>query len=272
RESNYYSIRVHDEGNLKVLSLDHLIHSYVIPDNPIFLKYDYLKIFAEVISYLSQGNSAPRVLHLGGGGYSLPRYLDAVYPQSLNEVVEIDPAVTQVAHEELGLPRDTRIKTYNQDARLFLIQRPSGEKYQIAVGDVFNDFSTPYHLTTQEFARLVKSHLAEGGVYLVNIIDSHSQGRYMPSFLYTLRQVFRYVYLFSPVTSWENAGRGTFVIAATDRPLDLENFKQFINKGKDPTSNPHDEAGLQKYLAERRPLLLTDDYAPTDILVAPLLR
>jgi len=39
------------------------------------------------------------------------------------------------------------------------------------VGDVFNDLSTPYHLTTMEFAQLVKANLADGGIYMINIID-----------------------------------------------------------------------------------------------------
>ena len=99
--------------------------------------------------------------------------MEVVYPGSINEVVEIDPAVTEVAYEELGLPRETSIKTYNQDARLFLIQRKTEDKYDIVIGDVFNDLSTPYHLTTLEFDKLVKANMEADGIYLVNIIDDY---------------------------------------------------------------------------------------------------
>ncbi len=275
RESNYYSIRVWDSAGFKVLSLDHLIHSYVIPDQPTVLKYDYLKIFEEIVRYITARDGiTPRVLHLGGGGYSFPRYIDAIYAGSVNEVVEIDPAVTEVAHEELGLPLDSNIKTYNQDARLFLIQRNAGDRYNIVIGDVFNDFSTPYHLTTLEFDKLVKANMEKNGVYMINIIDNYSRGRYMPSFVCTLKQTFDYVYLFSPSANWEFAGTGTFVIVATDHQIDLDDYKKTVteNGTKRATGNPLEESGLEEYLAKRDPILLTDDYAPTDILIAPLFR
>lgn len=275
RESNYYAINVTDIGDgVKVLSLDHLIHSYVIPEEPTYLQYDYLQIFAEITKYVARDNPAPRVLHLGGGGYSFPRYLETIYPASMNEVVEIDPAVTQVAHEKLGLPLGTSIKTYNQDARLFLVQRKASTRYNIVIGDVFNDFSTPYHLTTLEFDKLVKANLEADGIYLINIIDNYQYGRYMPSFIYTMRQTFKYVYLFSPSRFRENLRTSTFVIAGTDRPIDLADYMRVTTEDgtKLASGYPLEETELEEYLSQRRPLLLTDDHAPTDILEAPLVR
>ena len=81
-----------------------------------------------MISYVTGEDPAPRVLHLGGGGYAFPRYMEVVYPESVNEVVEIDPLVTQVAYEEFGVPRDTSIKTYNQDATFSLSSRKQGRR------------------------------------------------------------------------------------------------------------------------------------------------
>jgi len=273
KESNYFAIQVlTSEDNTKWLVLDHLVHSYVVPEDPTVLKYAYLQIFREIISYVARENQTPRVLHLGGGGYSLPRYLETVYPGSVNEVAEIDPAVTQVAYQELGLPIGTAIKTYNQDARLFLIQRKAENKYHIVVGDVFNDYSTPYHLTTLEFNRLVKANMEPDGIYLVNIIDDYDQGKYLPSFIHTLRQAFDYVYVFSPVESSENRGISTFVIAASDRCIDEADYNRFITEDgyKEAVGKLYSETSLDKFLADREPFLLTDDYVPTDILVAPL--
>jgi len=274
-ESNYYTIKVfNDPGDVKVLALDRLNHSYVIPDNPKYLKYGYLKTFAELAAYLAGDNPAPRVLHLGGGGYSFPRYMDTVYPRSSNEVVEIDPIVTEVAHALLGLPLPTNIKTYNQDARLFLMQRRTGDKYHIVIGDVFNDLSTPYHLTTLEFAKLVKSHMEKDGVYLMNIVDNFEEGKYLPSFIYTLKQTFDYVVLFGPRENWINVGYSTFVLVATDRRIDIADYQRFVTADgtKQLSGYPYDAAELDKYVVARNPVLLTDDHAPTDILVAPLVQ
>jgi spermidine synthase len=275
-ESNYYTIKVRDDpNNVKVLILDHLVHSYVIPDNPIYLKYDYMKIFAEFADYLCQENPAPKVLHLGGGGYSLPRYFETIYPASSNEVVEIDPTVTEIAHTKLGLPRETSIITYNQDARLFLINRNSPDKFDIIVGDVFNDFSTPYHLTTLEFDRLVKANLTPNGVYLVNIIDNYMYGRYLPSFVLTLKQTYKHVYLLvEEGEAWKQASRTTFVIAATDQTINLNDYRSFVTEGgrKQATGIPLTDEELNKFLADKKPILFSDDHVPTDILVALLYR
>ncbi|MDD4859434.1 MAG: fused MFS/spermidine synthase [Dehalococcoidales bacterium] len=269
KESNYYSIRVMDEMGVKVLVLDHLIHSYVIPDDPGFLKYDYLKIFEELVRYASKDNAAPHLLHLGGGGYSLPRYLEKFYPQSRNEVVEIDPEVTEVARAELGLSPNTVIKTHNRDARLFLIQRPPVDKFDFVVGDVFNDLSTPYHLTTLEFDKLVKANMTADGIYMINIIDHYERGRYLPAFIHTLRQTFKYVYLMGTSDNWKGAGLSTYVIAATDRQFGFNEYETHISAGGKATVGKfHDVAELEAYLTARNPILLTDDHAPTDILVA----
>ena len=227
KESNYYTINVYEEpGNVKVLALDRLVHSYVVPDNPFLLKYDYLKIFTEVIGYGSGDNDTPRILHMGGGGYSLPRYLETVNPQSINEVVEIDPAVTKTAYEKLGLPSDMAIKTYNQDARLFLMQQQTQDKYNFIVGDVFNDFSTPYHLTTVEFNRVISSRMQPDGIYMINIIDDFKEGKFMPSMVYTLKQVFQNVIILSVSNDWVNAGLSTYVIIATDRSFDEADYRK----------------------------------------------
>ena len=275
RESNYYSIQVNDiGGSVKALALDLLIQAYVIPDQPTYLKYAYLNVFADMVQYINQDGQALKTLHLGGGGYSFPRYLEAVYPGSINEVVEIDPAVTEVAHKELGLPADTSIKTYNMDARQFLLHRQTPLKYDIVAGDVFNDFSTPYHLTTFEFDLSVKASLEQDGIYLVNIIDDYDNGRYLASFVRTLKQVFNNVYLFSTSPVWGGYGPSTYVMAATDRSIDLSDFRQFVNQdGVGRVSiYPHDEKKLDEYLVKRGALLLTDEHAPTDILLAKIKR
>jgi spermidine synthase len=274
RESNYYNIRVMErEDGIKMLTLDHLIHSFVKPDDPTYLDYTYLKMFAEIVQYTVPPERAPSLLHLGGGGYSFPRYIEVVYPGSVNDVIEIDPAVTEIAREELGLSPESSILTYNEDARLFLKEGGTGRRYDFIIGDVFNDKSTPYQLTTVEFDRMVKDTLYGDGLYLVNIIDRFEGGKYLPAFIYTLEQVFDHVYLFSPGVSFNSIEAGTFVVAATDRSLDLAAFRNHLEiQGNEFYSLPLNEERLTAYLTERKPILLTDDYVPTDILVGELIK
>jgi len=273
-ESNYYTINVIDnqeEPGMKTLVLDHLVHSFVNLDNPLDLRYDYEKIFSQIVKYASRNNDSPRLLHLGGGGYSFPRYMQTVYPGSYNRVVEIDPEVTRIAYSELGLPADTAIKTSNEDARLFLIRKSGSEKYDFAVGDVFNGLSTPYHLNTLEFIQLVKANLKEDGIYMVNIIDDFQEGTYLPAFMHTLRQAFSRVILFSIPDDWNELEYSTYVIAATDAELDLDKYKAYIRNGGGLAGFPWEGALLDEYLAQKNPPVLSDDYAPTDIMIAPFI-
>jgi len=278
RESNYYTIRVSlvsvGDNNFKMLRLDQLAHSFTAdPPNPLMLAYPHVKVFGEIVSYLTRDNQRPRLLHLGGGGYTFPRYMETIYPDSINEVVEIDPAVTDVAYQELYLPPTTSIKTYNQDARLFLIKRKAAEKYDVIIGDVFNDRSTPYHLTTMEFNRLIKAELKDDGVYMINLVDDYEHGRYLPSFLHTLKQTFSNVYLFSTRKGGIETGVSIFVIVATERSINIADYTEFVSRNGtgEMVGTPYAKDKLEAYLSSRKPILLTDDHAPTDILVAPLI-
>jgi len=82
------------------------------------------------------------------------------------------------------------------------------------------------------------------------------------------------VCLFGVVPSWAWPGRATFVIAATDRELDFDAYQASVTEGgkKPAQGNMHNPAALEMYLAERQPILLTDDHVPTDILLAEILR
>src|SRR5437763_10131440 len=161
-ETAYYCIRVadnpttSDHQTVKELILDHLVHSYNSLEDPNFLEYGYIKVYAEIADYLAQGvpNQAIRVLYVGGGGYTLARHIEATYPNARQEIMEIDPGVTQTVYEQLGVDsRTTNITTYNVDGRLMLneLSRTNAGQYDLIIGDAFNDLSIPYHLTTREF-------------------------------------------------------------------------------------------------------------------------
>src|SRR5262249_53574838 len=81
------------------------------------LYYPCLRIYAEMNTYMAERSRALRVLFVGGGGYTMPRYMETVYPDAALEVAEIDPGVTRAAREMLGLSPSTRVLTYNRDAR-----------------------------------------------------------------------------------------------------------------------------------------------------------
>lgn len=296
RESNYFCIRVSDtvvEGGreVKALHLDTLLHSYVDPDDPTFLAYGYEQVFGEMAAYLAQDNPALRALFIGGGGYTMPRYLEELYPRSTLEVIEIDPEVTRVAFDHLGLRRDTRITTYNQDARAALAGLPEG-RYDLVVGDAFNDVAVPYHLTTREFNEEIRALLKDDGVYAVNLIDRLHSGRFLRSYLSTLQRTFPYVYLLRDDARWDDDSQSTYVAVGSLRPISSTNLESTnpesispesinpesinleisgIRSGptRQPVSHFMPEVLFDSWIASGEVKVLTDDHAPVENLLAP---
>jgi tetratricopeptide (TPR) repeat protein len=276
RESNYYSIRVEDtvkEGQkLKSLYLDALVHGDICLEDPTFVG-DYDKIFADIATYVAQRNPSLRVLVIGGGGYTLPRYLEVIYPQSTLEVIEIDPEVTQVAFEYLGLSPDTRIVTYNEDARMTVPKLPEGQ-YDFVIGDAFNDLSVPFHLTTREFNEQLRALMTDDGIYATHVIDKLHSGRFLRAYVNTLQQTFPYVYVIHDKSEWqiENDTRTLYVVAGSLQPLsyaDLSDANTQAGRGS-PISSIMPEDIFTSWFNTQENILLTDDYAPVDNLLAPL--
>jgi spermidine synthase len=276
RETNYFCIKVQEQERdgetVRVLTLDRLVHSYTSVDNPTKLVYGYEQMYAEATAYRAKEDEHLRALFIGGGGYTFPRYMEAVYPGSELHVIEIDPGVTEVAHDYLGLARDTDVVSYNEDARLFLERDPS-TGYDLIMGDAFNDFSVPYHLTTKEFNDRVQAWLADDGLYIVNIVDG-AGGRFLRAYVHTLQQTFRYVYLAPTLESWREASRSTFVLIASDAPVDRSALQGFDAGDGVALLGLRllAEDEVATLLDEGRVVTLTDQYAPVDQMLAPVFR
>lgn len=266
RETNYFCINVYesraDGRTIYELLLDRLVHSYSDLEDPTHLVYGYERTYAEVIAPLAAQKPDLDVMFIGGGGYTFPRYLEATLPQSRLVVAEIDPEVTEIAYERLGLARDTRIETHNMDARSYFTYHAEADAFDVVFGDAFNDYSVPFHLTTREFDQLVDRSLRSGGLYLANIIDGGPHGHFFRAYVRTLQSVFAHVAVIPSMTDWQKASRTTFVIIASQEPLELEHLSAEFQ--------PLSAEELESYLAQESVRLLTDDYVPVDNLMAPV--
>lgn len=276
RETDYFCIRVVDEWTqpdeppIRKLILDRLVHSSVKIGDPRYLGYAHEQVQAGVTQLIAERRPAARVLLIGGGGYTYPRWVDAFVPGARVDVVEIDPGVTEVAHAELGLPRDTPIASYHMDGRQFVREQAQPDGYDVVVLDAVNDLSVPYHLLTREFDEAVRRLLAPGGVYMVSVIDRYQDGRLLPAVLRTLDATFPTVQLFSAVPRWSTGGAGVFVALGSDQGVALADVNRALGAGN--VVHELESAALRAYLAAGDQLVLTDAYAPVDDLLAGLIR
>ena len=197
-----------------------------------------------------------------------------MYPTAEIDVVEIDPEITRVVHDYLGVPRSTKIRSFNEDGRWFVMNSQDKGKYDFIVGDAFNDLSIPYHLTTKEFALQMAELLKPDGILMANVIDSYQKGLFMPSYIKTLEEVFGKgnVHLVTHKPYEESTGISTRVIVASKKGININDFSSLISgqEGKEVMSHVMPQERLQEYLAERPTIVLTDDYVPVDNLTAPI--
>ncbi len=277
KETNYYCIKVTDhivsgDRLVKTLVLDHLIHSYNSIEEPTFLVYGYIKVYAEMVEYVAANKPDYSAFFVGGGAYTLPRHMEVRHPRALIEVTEIDPGVTDTNFERMGLDPDTRIITYNTDAREIVKQKQGRQKFDLVFGDAFNDLQIPYHLTTREFAQMIRELLHDDGMYLALVIDKLRGGQFIPSYVRTVQSVFPYVYILADGTPWNSPFANTYVVAASATPIDFERLKGLPGQGTGGRSivqvMPADQ--MAEWQQNTPSVLLTDDYAPADNLVAPL--
>jgi spermidine synthase len=282
-ETAYYCIRVADQPSnsdhqtVKELVLDHLVHSYNSIENPNFLEYGYIKVYAEIADYLAQRvpNQAIRVLYVGGGGYTLARHIEATYPNARQEIMEIDPGVTQTVYEQLGVdPSTTNITTYNVDGRLMLnqlVQTNQGQ-YDLIIGDAFNDLSIPYHLTTREFDQELKRLLKPDGFYLALVIDKLVGGKFIPAYTDTVLSVWPAVQVLSDAEPWQSSSASTYVVAAGATPIEPSRLAGVRGQGAGGSIATHIMPGdlMHEWLDRAQAPQLSDDYAPVDNMIAPI--
>ncbi len=235
-ESNYYTIKVTRESPFNTrlkLTLDHLVHSSVDPYDPGYLYYHHEHTQMEFLRLARTQTAEPKALVIGGGGYTFPRYALEMMPEAHVDVVEIDPKVTQVARDHLGLRDYPGLQAIHMDGRQFVSEKAAPGSYDLVIQDAVNDLSVPAHLMTKEYNDAVKVSLKPGGAYLLTIIDSIAYGKLWKAAMATLTKSFpaeNIVLLTAerPAPAGTAAGdswdqtRRVLVIYASDKPLDLD--------------------------------------------------
>ncbi|MBT4916941.1 fused MFS/spermidine synthase [Candidatus Peregrinibacteria bacterium] len=205
-------------------------------------------------------------LMIGGAAYSYPKDFLLNFPEATLDVVEIDPALTEIAKEHFELEENERLNIYHEDGRIFL--NNSEKKYDVIFGDAFSGgYSIPYHLTTIEAVQKIYDALNENGVALVNIISSieGENGKFFRAEYYTYKEIFPQVYLF-PVHYTKNTEN-------------LQNIMLIALKSAEIPKFTNSNAELQGYLENLYTEkvtndlpILTDEFAPVDQYVMPMLK
>jgi len=270
RDTVYHRISVTDDGDYRYLRLDQYWQSgrdLAAPLRTVFPYTDYLHLAALFAPPLRH------VLFVGlGGGTAQSRFFHD-YPDAQIDVVEIDPAVVDTARRYFALPSSPRLAVHVQDGRLWIRRTP--ERYDLIVLDAYLIDTIPFHLATREFYENAAAHLTPGGVVESNVIGATlgPESRLFRAFYKTFRSVFPAVYVF-PVDGASQSLQNIIMVGGAGPELSPTEVRARAERaaaqGRVRIDGFVRDAGeLYTGSIETRDVpLLTDDYAPTDALLA----
>lgn len=262
-ESSYHCARIEADAanpNGRFLYLDDLGHSYVDLKNPRNLVFPYVNWMAQAIDATAPSRTAPRdAVFIGGGGFTLPRWLLATRPGSHAHVMEVDGKLVDLDREQLGLRTSDALQVTVGDARMTLRQAQS-DSADIVVGDAFGSLAVPWHLATKEWSQEIRRVLRPGGLYALNVIDARPLSL-LKAEAATLMEVFSDVRLVTYVGDDGRPGGGNAVLLASDRPLpEQSRFTPTTGDASD-----FNMSALKRFAGGAE--VLRDDHAPVDQLL-----
>jgi spermidine synthase len=246
-----------DRPGAWVLLVDGVTQSHVDLDDPRHLELEYMRRLGHLADVAAPPGLPLRVLHLGGGGLTLARYVAATRPGSRQLAVEASAEIAALVRRRLPVNRPgRRSRTPGQPSRsaersrsvaageqLRATPRTPGEpphlagrirvrvadartvvehlapgSWDVAVADVFAGAQTPAHLTSVEFTAAAAKVLAPAGLYAVNVGDGPPLA-HARARVATVQAVFRHTYLIAEAAVLRGRRFGNLVIAGSGQEL-----------------------------------------------------
>lgn len=258
-ESIYNYLQVYENDDEVVLSTNVLfgVQSVYKKEKGLTgMYYDYAMAAPYMAGVNEKDGLDVLILGMGTGTYATQcqRYFE-----HMNIVgVEIDQKITDLALEYFELPEDMEVATYDGRAYLNAID----DQYDVIMVDAYQDITIPFQMSSVEFFELVRAHLTEDGVMVVNMnMRGNGEGNINQRLADTISTVFSEVYT-ADVPGTTNrelfAGRQPDMLAAFRENVALETDAELLGM------MDKIDAGLEEY--EAGDYLLTDDQAPVELL------
>lgn len=258
-ESVYNYLQVKEDSREVYLSTNVLFgvqSVYVKGDSLTGMYYDYA-MAAPLMAGVEEKESLD-VLILGMGTGTFATQCNKYFDGMNMEGVEIDEDITKLAREYFHLSEDIPVCTYDGRAYLNAVDK----KYDVIMVDAYQDITIPFQMSSIEFFTLVKEHLNDDGIMVVNMnMRGQKEGSITDYLADTISQVFSEVYTADVRYS---TNRELF---ASNNPQMLETFRRNIELVED--ENLYNMMGLisDRLVAyEAGNLIMTDDSAPVELL------
>ena len=258
-ETTYHCAQIEvdpERPTAELLLLDRGFNSEIDVHDPRYLGFSYEHWIGEAITAIGAPGTPLDAVFVGGGAFTLPRWLQANRPGSRSDTLEVDPELVAFDRQRLGLRTSPDLRATVGDARLTLQDEPSGSA-DVIVGDAFSSRTVPWQLMTTEWLHDVRRVLKPDGVYALNMIDVRPL-RLLRAEAATLLATFTNVRLITIAGEDGRIYGGNEVLLSSDGPLPREH-----GPAADGAST-YDRAAVAALVAGAEPL--RDDYAPVDQL------
>ena len=204
------------------------------------------------------------VLFVGLGAGAMPKYFTGRYSDAVIDIAEIDPDMLAVAQKYFYFKDNERMKVHVDDGRLFV--KRTKKKYDWIVLDAYQNDYIPFHLTTLEFLKEVKSRLNDGGVVVANITSPY-RNKFFDSMVMTYKKAFPHLtifkgkksinFIFVATTGLKNKDKDSIVARARK----IESAKKFDFDLEDFASR-YELSEVYEWDGAK---ILTDDFAPVNL-------
>ncbi len=174
---------------------------------------------------------------------------------------EIDPAIIRVGQDYFGMTQPN-LEPIPLDGRWGLSQ--SGERYSVISIDAYRPPYIPWHLTTREFFQVVRDHLSEDGVLVINVGRAPGDRRLIDGLAGTIGTIFPSIYVMDIPNTFNS------ILYATVQPTTLDdvhaNYVSLLERGD---AHPVLMDALQRAILYMQPtpdseMVFTDDLAPIE--------
>ncbi len=229
-ESAYNYIQVQEIGEYRYLRLNEGqgIHSVYHPEQLAF-HGPWMQVLAAPFfnpaPYAPEQVQSLAVIGLAAG--TISTQATEVFGPIPIDGFEIDPAIIRVGQEFFGMTQ-SNLNPISQDGRWGL--EHSDQKYSIISIDAYRPPYIPWHLTTQEFFKIVKDHMAEDGVLAINVGRAPQDRRLIEGLVGTIDTLFPSIYVMDVPDTFNS------IIYATMQPTTVddlfENFQTYYSRAE----------------------------------------
>lgn len=265
-ESQYNYIQVVQVGQQTELTLNEAqtVHSIYDPQNALTgNEWDYPVVATAFASPQRTAARPRRVAILGLAAGTTARELTLAYGRGVHiDGVEEDPEIVSAGRRYFH-ETEPNLHIHIDDARYWLRTQPPEARYDVIVVDAYRQPYIPFQLTTEEFFRLVRDHLAPGGVVMVNAGRTATDYRLVAALSSTMRPVFNGVFLADP------PGSGNTEIYGTTTPTTVSAVRHNLGLIRAPLARQVAQQVLSESNLRRSPYhgaVYTDNLDPIEQL------